>query len=51
MDKSSKDEARKLRKIVFGTSAGTIFEAYDFILFGSMAPIISRHFFPELASL
>lgn len=36
---------RKLRKIVFGTSAGTIFEAYDFILFGSMAPIISRHFF------
>jgi MFS family permease len=34
-----------LRRIVFGTSAGTIFEAYDFILFGSLAPIISRQFF------
>jgi predicted MFS family arabinose efflux permease len=38
-------EKRKLRRIVFGTSAGTIFEAYDFILFGSLAPIISRQFF------
>ena len=36
---------RSLRRIVFGTSAGTIFEAYDFILFGSLAPIISRQFF------
>ena len=31
------DEQRKLRRIVFATSAGTIFEAYDFILFGSVA--------------
>ncbi len=38
-------DARKLRRVVFGTSAGTIFEAYDFILFGSLAPLISRHFF------
>ena len=38
-------EARKLRRVVFGTSAGTIFEAYDFILFGSLAPLISRQFF------
>jgi predicted MFS family arabinose efflux permease len=38
-------DRRKLRRIVFGTSAGTIFEAYDFILFGSLAPIISRQFF------
>src|SRR5690606_10620811 len=38
-------DTRKLRRVVFGTSAGTIFEAYDFILFGSLAPIISRHFF------
>jgi predicted MFS family arabinose efflux permease len=36
---------RKLRRLVFGTSAGTIFEAYDFILFGSLAPVISRQFF------
>ena len=39
------EEKRKLRRVVFGTSAGTIFEAYDFILFGSLAPIISGHFF------
>ena len=38
-------DRRKLRRIVFGTSAGTIFEAYDFILFGSLAPVISRLFF------
>ncbi len=40
-----KAEARKLRRVVFGTSAGTIFEAYDFILFGTLAPLISRQFF------
>src|SRR5690606_10992530 len=38
-------EHRKLRRVVYGTSAGTIFEAYDFILFGSLAPLISRQFF------
>ncbi|HEX6995138.1 MAG TPA: MFS transporter [Gammaproteobacteria bacterium] len=38
-------ETRRLRRVVFGTSAGTIFEAYDFILFGSLAPLISRQFF------
>jgi len=38
-------EPQKLRWLVFATSAGTIFEAYDFILFGSLAPIISAQFF------
>lgn len=41
----SGDDARKLRRVVLATSAGTIFEAYDFILFGSLAPVISRQFF------
>jgi MFS family permease len=41
----SKRESRKLRRIVLGMSAGTVFEAYDFILFGSLAPLISRQFF------
>lgn len=36
---------KSLRRIVIATSAGTIFEGYDFILFGSLAPLISRHFF------
>ena len=39
------NEYRKLRRIVIATSAGTIFEAYDFILFGTLAPLISRQFF------
>src|SRR5690606_3302384 len=38
-------EARSLRRVVFGASAGTVFEAYDFILFGSLAPLSSRQFF------
>ncbi|MBN4053696.1 MHS family MFS transporter [Haliea sp. AH-315-K21] len=42
---STQEETRKLRRIVFATSAGTVFEAYDFILFGSLAPIISVQFF------
>ena len=41
-------ERRKLRRVVFGASAGTVFEAYDFILFGSLAPIISRQFFASV---
>jgi MFS family permease len=42
---AKKAERRKLQRIIFGTSSGTIFEAYDFILFGSLAPLISRQFF------
>ena len=38
-------ETQKLHRIVFATSTGTVFEAYDFILFGSLAPIISAKFF------
>jgi len=38
-------EPQKFHRIVFATSAGTIFEAYDFILFGSLAPILSAQFF------
>lgn len=45
MASATTEEQRKLRRIVFATSAGTIFEAYDFILFGSLAPIISIQFF------
>ncbi len=38
-------DARKLRRVVLASSGGTVFEAYDFILFGSLAPLISRQFF------
>lgn len=33
------------RKVLFASSLGTIFEWYDFYLYGSMAAIIAQHFF------
>jgi len=45
MDTAAGGESRKLTKIVLATGAGAMFEGYDFILFGSLAPLISQHFF------
>jgi MFS family permease len=36
------------RKIIFASSLGTVFEWYDFYLYGSLAGIISRQFFSGL---
>src|ERR1700755_2586027 len=33
------------RKVVFASSLGTVFEWYDFYLYGSLAAIISKQFF------
>lgn len=38
--------ATGLWKIIGAASAGTLIEWYDFYLFGSLATIISKHFFP-----
>ena len=51
------DEASKkfsLWQVVAASSAGTLIEWYDFFIFGSLATIISKHFFPagnDLAAL
>ncbi|KAF0813036.1 Proline/betaine transporter [Andreprevotia sp. IGB-42] len=37
----SKDEKR----VIFASSLGTVFEWYDFYLYGSLAAIIAKHFF------
>jgi MFS family permease len=37
--------AREERKIIFASSLGTIFEWYDFFLYGSLAAIIGATFF------
>ncbi|MGI8891101.1 MAG: MFS transporter [Chthoniobacterales bacterium] len=37
---------RDLWKIIGASSAGTLIEWYDFYIFGSLATIISTHFFP-----
>jgi MFS family permease len=33
------------KKVIFASSLGTVFEWYDFYLYGSLAPIISKQFF------
>ena len=37
--------AAEIRRVVFASSLGTVFEWYDFYLYGSLAAIISRQFF------
>lgn len=33
------------RKVIFASALGTVFEWYDFYLYGSLAALISKHFF------
>ncbi|HUP08247.1 MAG TPA: MFS transporter [Caldimonas sp.] len=39
---------REERKVIFASSAGTIFEWYDFYLYGTLAAIIGKQFFTAL---
>lgn len=39
--------SREERKILTASSLGTIFEWYDFFLYGSLAPVIARQFFAQ----
>ena len=47
MSDSSDAAAQKDRMglVVVASSAGTVFEWYDFFIYGSVAPIIAKHFF------
>lgn len=36
------------KKVIFASSLGTVFEWYDFYLYGSLAPIIAKKFFSGL---
>ena len=38
----------EMRKVVFASSLGTVFEWYDFYLYGALAGIIGKHFFTGL---
>src|SRR5436189_4971179 len=35
----------EIRRVIFASSLGTVFEWYDFYLYGSLAAIISKQFF------
>jgi MFS family permease len=37
--------SKEERKVIFASSLGTVFEWYDFYLYGSLAPIIAKQFF------
>ena len=39
---------REHRKVVLASSLGTVFEWYDFYLYGSLAAIIAKQFFSAL---
>src|SRR6187549_1691330 len=49
---ASAQSARSLKseekKVIFASSLGTVFEWYDFYLYGSLAAIVARHFFSGL---
>ncbi|MEH3086095.1 MAG: MFS transporter [Xylophilus ampelinus] len=40
--------SREERKVIFASSLGTVFEWYDFYLYGSLAAIIAKQFFSGL---
>jgi MFS family permease len=37
----------KMRQVVIASSAGTVFEWYDFFVYGTLAPMIAAAFFPS----
>src|SRR3954469_14112988 len=45
---SSKPMTREEKKVIFASSLGTVFEWYDFYLYGSLAGIIAGQFFSGL---
>jgi MFS family permease len=44
-DDSANVSKAEMRKVVFASSLGTVFEWYDFYLYGSLAAVIGAHFF------
>ena len=42
---SSAGMTKEERKVIFASSLGTVFEWYDFYLYGTLAPIIAKQFF------
>ena len=46
----SKNDSQIIRKVIAASSVGTLIEWYDFYIFGSLATIISKQFFPQTQS-
>ena len=39
--------SKDISKVIFSSSLGTLIEWYDFYIFGSLATVIAKQFFPE----
>lgn len=48
-EESGRGISKEHRKVIIASSLGTVFEWYDFYLYGSLAGIIAVHFFSALA--
>jgi MFS family permease len=42
---TERSRKREHRRVIIGASLGTLFEWYDFLIYGSLTPFISRQFF------
>ena len=40
-------DPRRDRLVIVASSLGTVFEWYDFFIYGTLAPVIAQHFFPS----
>jgi len=45
---ANRDKSGPMARVIIASSAGTAFEWYDFFIFGSLAPVISKVFFAGL---
>jgi MFS family permease len=48
MDDNNRPMSAEEKKVIFASSLGTVFEWYDFYLYGSLAAIIAKQFFSGL---
>ncbi|ARP83056.1 MFS transporter [Bordetella genomosp. 8] len=49
MGQQSGDAARQSRRVIVGSTLGTLFEWYDFFLYGALASVFSAQFFGALS--
>ncbi len=48
MAEAARPMSAEEKKVIFASSLGTVFEWYDFYLYGSLAPVIAKQFFSGL---
>ena len=48
MDEANRPMTHEERRVILASSMGTVFEWYDFYVYGSLAAVIAQHFFSGL---